>query len=128
MHATCHPRWIPVEAIKGRRHRRHILHRARNREGDQVRVRNLLGTPRGLDTLRELAPSLVEHVDPHRAEARCRRDLEALLQVLAQRGSRPPQRNRGDFSYPACGRRWGGGFLLLLLRRSNFPSPAWGGG
>src|SRR5207253_1323054 len=96
------------------------------REGDQVRVGDLLRAPCRLHALRELAPTLIENVHAHRAEARCRWDLETFLHVLDQRRSRSSQRDGSRWRLRGGGQ--GGGFLLLLLRRSNFPSPACGGG
>ena len=61
--AAGHPSGRAVDPLECHRHRGNVLHRAHDRKSDQVRVRNLLRPPRGLDRLVELPPSLVENVD-----------------------------------------------------------------
>ena len=82
------------DSIKGHRHRWDVLHGLDDREGDQVRVGELLWPPGFLDRLVQLPASLIEHIDPDGSKTRRRRYFAAFLHVLDQRGSRTAQRDR----------------------------------
>ena len=118
--AAGHPSGRAVDPLECHRHRRNVLHRVHDRKSDQVRVRNLLRPPRGLDRLIELPPSLVEQVDPHRAKAGRGGHLTALLHVLDQGRGGAPQRDRSGWR---LGRgRWSGRLLCSSLLRSSLLS------
>ena len=76
------PGWHPVDPVERHRHRGLVPSGAHDGKRDHVRVGHLLRPAGCLDRLVELAPPLVQNIDPQGPKAGGGGNLEALLHVL----------------------------------------------
>src|ERR1700722_2112505 len=79
-------------ATERRDDRREVVRGARDRKRDEVRERDLLAASCLAQGAVELGAALLESPDRQRPEARCGRDLEALLHVTDERERGAAQR------------------------------------